>query len=314
MACADSRDWGTAHVPAVAREYWFAKLANLRVDRARGDPAPHKPLLLLIVLDLAEQHLLSENLLLSPELAFRFLTFWHIVSHRRNQRPDIRLPFHHLQSDGFWAACSEGGEASPHRRLTRYAVLNPEFVAFAQDPVSRDKARRILIARYFQPEERLALYTLVGLAIPSDDEIAHDAAYKLPDSGREQGREARFRITVVAAYDYTCALTGYRPMTIIGGSIVDAAHIHQFADSRNNDPSNGLALCKNAHWLFDQGLWTISDDYRVIIAAGHFSEQSLGHKGLYDYHGEKIHLPADSKFWPKSTYLSWHRKNVFQGE
>jgi putative restriction endonuclease len=306
---------GTTHVPAIDKEYWLAKLATLRVDRARGDPAPHKPLLLLVVLELAEQHLLPESLLpLSPELAFRFLTFWNIVAHRRNQRPDIRLPFHHLQSDGFWAACREDGETSLDRRLTQYAVLNPEFVAFANDPVTRDQARRILIAKYFQPEERLALYTLVGLPIPSEDEIAHDAAYKLPDGGRQHGREARFRITVVAAYDYTCALTGYRLITIAGGSIVDAAHIHQFADSQNNDPSNGLALCKNAHWLFDQGLWTISDDYRVIIAIGQFAEQSLGYKGLCDYHDQKIHLPADSKFWLKSAYLSWHRKNVFQGK
>jgi putative restriction endonuclease len=83
-------------------EYWLAKLANLRVDRARGDPAPHKPLLLLVVLELAEQGLLpSDLLLLSPELAFRFFSFWNIVAHGRNQRPDIRLPFHHLQSDDF---------------------------------------------------------------------------------------------------------------------------------------------------------------------------------------------------------------------
>jgi putative restriction endonuclease len=186
----------------VNTEYWLAKLANLRVDRARGDPAPHKPLLLLIVLELAEQGLLPEDLLLlSPELAFRFLTFWHIVAHRRNQRPDIRLPFHHLQSDGFWAACGEDGEASPDKRLTRYVVLDPEFVAFAKDPASRNKAHRILIAKYFQPAERLALYALVGLPIPSEDEIAHDAGYKLSNDGREQGREARFRITVVPAYN-----------------------------------------------------------------------------------------------------------------
>jgi putative restriction endonuclease len=43
-------------------EYWLAKLANLRVDRARGDPAPHKPLLLLVVLELAEQGLLPSDL------------------------------------------------------------------------------------------------------------------------------------------------------------------------------------------------------------------------------------------------------------
>jgi putative restriction endonuclease len=60
----------------------------------------------------------------------------------------------------------------------------------------------------------------------------------------------------------------------------------KFADSRNNDPCHGIALCKNAHWLFDQGLWTISDDYMVIVAAGQFAEQSPDHKGLRDYHGQ----------------------------
>src|SRR5215211_3924977 len=169
-------------------EYWLAKLANLRVDRARGDPAPHKPLLLLVVLELAEQGLLPSDLLpLSPELAFRFFSFWNIVAHRRNQRPDIRLPFHHLQSDGFWSACGEDGEASPDKRLTRYAALNPDFVAFAKNPISRGRARRLLIAKYFQPSERLALYTLVGLPIPREDEITQDTNYKLPLDGQEQG-------------------------------------------------------------------------------------------------------------------------------
>ncbi len=35
---------------------------------------------------------------------------------------------------------------------------------------------------------------------------------------------------------------------------VGAAHIHRVADSGNNDPRNGSALCKNAHWMFDVGL------------------------------------------------------------
>jgi predicted restriction endonuclease len=40
-----------------------------------------------------------------------------------------------------------------------------------------------------------------------------------------------FRLTVIPACNYTCALTGYRLVTVTSGSIVDAAHIHQFADS-----------------------------------------------------------------------------------
>jgi predicted restriction endonuclease len=94
----------------------LAKLAKLKVDRATGDPAPHKPLLLLVVLELAEQGILPMTVLpLTPELAFRFFTYWSIVAHRRTQRPDIRLPFHHLQSYGFWSALGDSSSLSPLR-------------------------------------------------------------------------------------------------------------------------------------------------------------------------------------------------------
>ncbi len=54
-------------------EQWLGKLAPLKVDKARGDPAPHKPLLLLVVLELAEQgQAFGDILALTPELAFPF--------------------------------------------------------------------------------------------------------------------------------------------------------------------------------------------------------------------------------------------------
>lgn len=294
-------------------EKWLAKVSRLRVDRARGDPAPHKPLLLLAVLELAEQGQLPKDVLpLSPELAFRFFEFWNVVAHRRNQPPDVRLPFHYLKSDGFWSALDENGKPSPDKRLTRYAALNEEFVAFAKDPALRDKARCILIEKYFQPAERLALYSLVGLPVPGEKDIVAETIADAVYYAKQQGREARFRLSVIPAYEYTCALTGYRLTTITAGSgIVDAAHIHQFADSRNNDPKNGLALSKNAHWLFDQGFWTVSDNYTVIVAIGQFAEQSPDQKPLRDYHGQKIRLPKDSALWPNPIHLAWHRKNKF---
>jgi putative restriction endonuclease len=65
------------------------RIARLRIDRARANPAPHKPLLLLVVLELAEKGKLSDHLLpLTPELAFRFCAFWSIVAHRwAQERP-----------------------------------------------------------------------------------------------------------------------------------------------------------------------------------------------------------------------------------
>jgi putative restriction endonuclease len=243
-------------------------------------------------------------------LTFQFCTFWRIVAHRRKQRPDVRLPFHHLQSDGFWSALTQDGTPSPDARLTRSARLDPEFAACALDPLFRDQGRRLLIAKYFQPEERLALYALVGMDVPSEEQIQRDAADSTSEAG-ERGRDVRFRLNVVAAYNYTCALTGYRLMTLTAGTIVDAAHIHQFARSRNNDPQNGLALCKNAHWLFDNGLWTISDDYKILVAADHFSEDSPDQTSLRAYHGRKLRLPADARLYPSPVHLAWHRKHKF---
>jgi putative restriction endonuclease len=295
-------------------QQWLSKLAKLKVDKARRDPAPHKPLLLLVVLELAEQGQLPKDVLpLTPELAFRFCTYWSIVAHRRTQRPDIRFPFFHLKSDGIWSPLDEHGQLTDERFKARYAALPSDFVAFSKDPASRDLARRLLIAKYFQPSERLSLYELVGMPVPSEDEVARDARFKSPEEAHRQGREARFRLTVVAAYNYTCALTGYRLTTITGGSIVDAAHIHQFADSRNNDPRNGLALTKNSHWLFDNGLWTLTDDYHVVVAQANFAEAGPEHHLLARCHGRKIQLPSDEAIWPNLIHLAWHRNKRFKG-
>jgi hypothetical protein len=67
------------------------------------------------------------------------------AAHRRHQKPDVRYPFHHLQSDGCWKALGEDGSASPDRRLTRCAAYNPEFEACLNDSSFRDDARRVLI-------------------------------------------------------------------------------------------------------------------------------------------------------------------------
>jgi len=227
-------------------DYWLGKFSKLRVDRARGDPAPHKPLLLLVLCDLAESGDLREVVSLSPELAFRFCTYWSIVSARRSQRPDVRLPFHFLSGDGIWSALDERGQPSPDKKLTKHARLPSDLVAFLEDPAYREKPRHILIAKYFRPSEQIALYEMMGLRVPSRQEIEQNAGYKSPEEARLAGREARFRVRVVSAYNFTCALTAYRLTTITAGSIVDAAHIHEFRDSRNNDPRNGIALSKNA--------------------------------------------------------------------
>lgn len=270
--------------------------------------------MLLVFLDMVERgEFVGGKLLLTPELAYCFDTYFDVARHRRTARPDVRLPFHHLSTQKFWSPCMATGEASPHRSTTAYVIPDPEFVEACREPEFRRCARCILIEKHFEPAERNALFHLVGMEVPLTDAIARNAFFESMNDAEISGRSARFRLDIVSAYNYTCALTGYRVTTISSGAIVDAAHIHQFADSRNNDPNNGIALCKNAHWQFDVGLWSIDADYHVIVAKGEFTESSPNQRSLLATHGQPLLLPRDKAIWPSQIQLAWHRKKKFKG-
>jgi len=291
------------------QKYWLNQLATLRIDRARGNPAPHKPLLLLVIMEMADKgEITKREVTLSADLAFRFSAFWSVVAKRRKQAPDVRLPFHHLGSSGMWQPLTADGKISPDKKLTTMIMIDPSFLDCLADNKFRDRARRILIETepYFLPEERAALFSMLKIKPMVPEVREYEEHYR---ASIQMGRDARFRIDVVVlAYKHTCALTGYRLTTLEMGSIVDAAHIHAFSDSRSNDPRNGLALSKNAHWQFDRGLWSLNDDYQVLLNREKFIEDGAPGQRLADLEGRRIFLPSDSKYWPECTYLDWHRK------
>ena len=291
---------------------WLHKIADLNVYRARHGVAPHKPLLLLVLCDLADEGLLPGlQIDLTPQLAFRFFSYWTIVAHRRTQRADVRFPFYHLSGDGLWTPLDTAGRPASEPRRAGRARFDPTFRASLGDRQFRDTARRLLIEGYFPQDEQISLYALLGWELPDDFGEAHENL--LPEPAEERGRQVRFRLTVVARYDYTCALTGCCLTTIDGATIVDAAHIHDFADSRNNEPANGLALCKNAHWLFDNGLWSLSDNFEVLVARDFFEERPSDYPLLTQYEGRRIRLPKNEAHWPGRGFVGWHRENVFLG-
>jgi putative restriction endonuclease len=289
-------------------QHWLHKLATLRIDRASGNPAPHKPLLLLVIIEMVEKgEVANREVALSPDLAFRFSVYWSVVAERRKQSPDVRLPFHHLGSSGIWQPLTADGSPSPDRKLTTTVRLDSSFFSYLADERFRDRARRVLIETepYFRPQERIALYGMLKMKPTAFEIRERGESYK---ASLQVGRDARFRIeVVVVAYRHTCALTSYRMTTVGMESIVDAAHIHGFHDSRNNDPRNGIALSKNAHWQFDRGLWSLNDDYRVIVNRERFIEDGVLGQRLADFEGRRILLPSDPKYWPEHSYLDWHR-------
>ena len=96
-------------------------------------------------------------------------------------------------------------------------------------------------------------------------------------------------------------------MTGNGATIVDAAHIEQWAKTRNDDPTNGLALSKNAHWMFDNGLWSADDHLRIVVNLRNFTEHGPDTFRLSSFSGRHLQFDPSCSLRPSSESLKRHR-------
>lgn len=294
---------------------WLGKLANLNVARTgpRGI-APHKPLMLLSVIDLIEAGEIKDSTVLyQARLVSQFRSYWDLVLDRQRNHPDIAMPFNALggERDSIWERYDEHGSPSKSKLTTRLCKIDPDLYACLRDPSFRQQARRVMIARYFTPSEQVGISERLGLPVPDSAEMAEFR--QRGDSFRasqKKGRDGRFKVDVTSGYQFTCALTGYQLETT-DGYIVQAAHIHQHAVSGNDDPRNGLALTPDAHWMFDAGLWTVipKDDALLIhVASGRFSESSPHGRLLSGFHGQPLSFHVNARLRPDAKHFEWHRK------
>ena len=312
----------------VARDlaYYAKKFTNLRVDKARGT-APHKPILLLTVLDLFEKGQIHRNeVYLSPELTANFLKFWHQFA-ASDHHSNIALPFFHLTGDQFWHLMPNPGfEAAIQARVklrtlpalrsaVQYAYLDGDLFALLQAAPSRQHLTTLLIQAWF-PEKRdqitesfkydefetiqQTLFDSGGATYNTDD---------LKDQDQIFVRNAAFRRNVVKLYDQRCAFCKLRVISWDGVNLVDGAHIQPFAQFRDDRFVNGLALCKNHHWAFDRGWFGVDDDYRIVIPRDRFTEEAPQEsRGMMAFRGERIDLPREQRFMPSLEALKWHRE------
>lgn len=297
----------TSLTPVHARcQNWLSKLTNLNQDRSRGI-APHKPLLHLVVLDLFESgKLAGGEFRRDGELAFRFNSYWSIGAVGRGSRPEVKLPFYHSQTDRFWTPFEEDGRPAGARELARIARIDPEYLLCIADPAFRSAARRTILLSHFSGNTRTSLAALLGIALDGDP--ADIPSPLPPPSDLARKREARFAFNVLPAYDFTCALTGYRMVAEDGTTILDAAHIHSFSNGGPCCVRNGIALSKTAHWLFDRGFWSLSDDLHVLVKKNDFHETGGLGLLLKPKDGltlEKLPHIGDR---PDPTHLAWHRR------
>src|SRR6185436_18906803 len=120
------------------------------------------------------------------------------------------------------------------------------FWQLMSESIARHQLREAIIARYF-PEEREKLAVLIATSLQAT--LAEELREEMPP-----GRDSAFRRTILEVYDYRCAACGVRVLLDQSISLVAAAHLIPFNLSRNDKPTNGVALCPNHHWAMDRHL------------------------------------------------------------
>src|SRR5271157_4589381 len=113
---------------------WLKKMHRLKRYQGEHGKAPHKPLLLLVLLDLAEAgELNDQELELAPQLAYRFSVYASIIVHRWPQPVTIRYPFFHLHSDDFCSPLKTQKTQTGERKRARFALIQSVFYKPIED-------------------------------------------------------------------------------------------------------------------------------------------------------------------------------------
>jgi putative restriction endonuclease len=319
---------------------YLKTISRLRSDKNRKrwselttHRAPHKPFLLLSIMDLIAQGSITENFIEpSFELLDTFNGYWNSIM-PLGSKTSMAYPFPRLKTDGFWHLIPNPGyenkisinfsSMTKLREVCAGARMDDELFQLMCSPEMREQLRAALIETYFAPEIRVKVLEQGHLnyaAYKYSKELLKVAEWK-KDFGKatdesdwqKKIRDSGFRRTIVTLYQHRCALCGIRMLTPEGHTVVEAAHIKPWSMSYDDRPTNGLSLCRLCHWSFDEGLMSVGKEYEVLVSKRVQVEKNLpGH--ILTLSDRSIFIPDEQKFWPEQNNLNWHRKKVFRSK
>ncbi|WP_266362212.1 HNH endonuclease [Tellurirhabdus rosea] len=326
-------------MPDNALEGFIHAFSNLNTGGGRiKESAPHKPLVLLSVIQAFENGLLTDNrIFITPELTSLFKSNWNNLV-TTGHTLSFAMPFFRLKNEdgGWWklisnAGCElwvQTGDLSSFNSLSNAvssAEIDIKLAELLLNATSRNVLKQTILDRYF-PGKSISSITDKSAGV---DELRREILEESPTeySSKLKGmkkrfntetyeielyaREAVFRREIVRLYNDTCCITGARVSAPYSFSMVDACHIVPFYKTFNNHPTNGIALCPNLHRAFDKGAISIDDNYR-LIASRTFVENEISPYSLKSLVGKAIQLPMDERYWPDPEAFAWHRRHTFR--
>jgi putative restriction endonuclease len=303
--------------------FYEDRFARLNVRGVGKRESPQKPAMLLAVLDLFAQRTMRENrITFSPELLELFAEYFEAVRGEGDRATPIH-PFFYLREEKFWQHRARTGQEAAlialkgppgvkgFLAIADYVFLDDELFLLLHHRDNRAALREVLITRYFS-----AWRTKVAAIAEKESRIA--AYQRWLDEGEGTGespkvpefvRETAFSRIVRRAYDYRCAACGLRVVLEGGLYIVDAAHLIPFAESHDDDPRNGIALCKNHYWAMEQNLIAPGTD-RAWHVLKPLDDRLEGQRELIPLDGRTLLLPQERRYHPKEEGLRWRERGL----
>ncbi|WP_029901708.1 HNH endonuclease [Prevotella sp. 10(H)] len=316
-------------------DYYILCFTHLRRAPNNGG-APHKPILLLSILDCIEKgYILDNRIYITPELIAYFKSNWQIWVKSKHIM-NFSMPFYHMSGEPFWNLILKPGcdlkldksnsikSFNLLNTVVDYALMDDQLMQLLFQPDNRQILRTILIDKYFPTIHH---YTASNMAYLDSiaDEILHDSAIqymkKIENIKQKENivtfeeeiflRNYVFKKQIPLIYDNTCCISGLKINTWYNISMIDACHIIPFSQTHDDTIGNGLALCPNLHRAFDRGLISIDENYKIVVS-NIFKEDKKSTHSIIQFDRKEINLPSNEKFHPKMENLLWHRNNIFR--
>lgn len=161
-------------------EKLLIQFQNLITNKAGSDIAPHKPILLLSVIDLIESGVIKSAFIpISEELQRQFKMNWKRYVPRTSRfNCGMQYPFYHLSSSAFWhlrqTETGDGKAPSSMAALKRNfvgAAIDEELFVILNNENCREELRTLLISTYLSDSKPtvginlLAAFTMVRLLV-----------------------------------------------------------------------------------------------------------------------------------------------------
>lgn len=287
---------------------FLKNILSLNTWGSRGERAANKPLLILFALGKFESENSRQMSFANIEKSYRNLLLEFGQSSNRTPHPEYA--FYRLKNDcdgSLWTVFDPNDDlkenSSGDVRVTDLrkpgveAGFKPEILElFSQNPDLVAKVSETILAAHFPESLHSDILSLVGLTSPLNFSVS-------------RRRDPKFRPNVLEAYGYQCAVCGFSLKLGFIPIALEAAHIMWHQAGGPDVINNGLSLCSLHHKLFDRGVFTISDEFRVEVSD---LVNSTGKHVVLDYDGCKISLPRSSDRDPDPEYLNWHKLEVFR--